>query len=88
MERKLAEELVEIIEAKHGMGSAEIYEDYSGRFMYGSTTTAVVADCSPMELTDALLQAMLVDWTISSELKDDVTEALKADQLGRGYVYY
>ena len=70
-----------ILEEIEGLDIGEcLYEDYSGRGMYGKTTAAVVAD-----------QAFTVFEAIG-RLKErgELPDTLKAqvDSLGRGYVIY
>jgi hypothetical protein len=43
MEMKEAKAMVRRINKREGEDTAHIYEDYSGRFMYGQKTTGVVA---------------------------------------------
>lgn len=89
MQRPLAVALVDFLT---GSGiDAELYEDYSGRAMYGKTTTGVVLD-SQEDLMNAML-ALINDPEIFADLKqrvgvDDVCRSLSRDSLGKGVILY
>lgn len=75
-----------------------LYEDYSGRGMYGKTTTAIKCDSKDdlMEAIGELFFEMILDakdmgddydTTGAKELKD-VLANLRQDSLGLGYIFY
>jgi hypothetical protein len=75
-----------------------IHEDYSGRGMYGETTTAITCD-SKDDLMEAIGECFFemvldakdmgedYDNTGVKELKNVLTN-LQQDSLGRGYIFY
>ncbi len=76
MQTYKAIELVNFLEAKGY--DAELYEDYSGRGMYGNTTTGVTTDASPNSMEN---------------LEEDMEEAeidpsFRRDNMGLDYIYY
>lgn len=89
MQRPLA---VALIDFWTGVGiDAELYEDYSGRAMYGKTTTGVVLD-SQEDLMNAMLALInrpedLADLKRRLGVKDD-GESLSRDSLGKGIILY
>lgn len=57
---------------------AELYEDYSGRGMFGRTTTGVTSDATPYDV---------------NEMQEDMEEAeidpaFRKDSMGLDYIYY
>ena len=70
-----AKELVKILQDKGW--EAELYENYSGRGMYGKTTTGVTTDARPNTM-DALSEqgGELEDWDY------------RTDSMGLDYIYY
>lgn len=75
-----------------------LHEDYSGRGMYGNTTTAITCDSKDdlMEAIGELFFEMILDakdmgedydTTKAKELKNVLTN-LQQDSLGRGYIFY
>jgi hypothetical protein len=68
-----------IIQELENMGEeGTLYEDYSGRGMYGTTTVGIASDCPPVYIGYAAGAAGLE--------YDDVPH--KMDSLGMGYIYY
>ncbi len=82
MDRNLAEKLVEIIEYND---DCKLYEDYSGRGMYGKTTTGISTNAS----MDSMLCMVIEN---ADQFVDENGDALfpeihfRMDQLG--YIYY
>lgn len=87
MNRDTAELIVEALH-NYGEDEAELYEDYSGRGMYGRNTTGVV-----VENTGAILPAVV------EYLRDNVCEecdwdgipdfeSMRLDNLGLSYIVY
>ena len=72
MKLEHAEQIVEHIEGEGG--EASLYEDYSGRGMYGSTTAGVVAD-SASSVARALAAL-------------GITERLRHDSMGLDIIVY
>lgn len=72
MKLKNAQRIVKCLEAEGT--EASLYEDYSGRGMWGTTTTAVAADDS-----DDVLRVMGVL---------GIEDTRRVDSLGYGYVAY
>ena len=63
--------------------SAEVYEDYSGRGMFGDTVCAIVTDAP----------AVMLGWAITAVMHDldehDVAFLpRRVDSMGLGHVYY
>jgi len=91
MKKELAERIVEIL--REFDDRAEIYEDYSGRGMFGRTTTGVV-----FSNYTALMQALYcLGHDIAEECVDDDTEyydtlaeigKFRFDNLGLDYIVY
>lgn len=75
MELKSAEEMIEILQGK-GF-EAELYERYSGRCMYGNTTTGVTTDARPY-----MMEGMTED---GEELEG---WDFRNDNMGLDYIYY
>ena len=84
MKKRVAELVVAAIISSDG--EAEIYEDYSGRGMFGKTTTAVVTDLS----SELVVKSIMVDgYSFEDEGfdLDEVTD-FKGDSLGLSNIYY
>ena len=87
MERELAKAIVEAADWAdvHGI---ELYEDYSGRGMYGAKTTAVKAE-SISDLITALISGAEAFFELGIEnVFEDLTHDFKTDSLGTGIVVY
>lgn len=78
-----------IVESLNEIGDAEyeVYENYSGRGMYGETTTAIVVPSVLKFATDVL--------RVSNSFVDEDGDCLlcelqnlKSDNLGRDYIIY
>jgi len=82
MERELAEKLVEKLQ-EIGDDKAELYEEYSGRFMYGETTTGV-------EFSDfsKLLEAIYLIGVEDGDYMDYDFSSLRIDNLALNYIIY
>lgn len=81
MDDAMAKRLVMVAE-ENGL-DMRLYPKYSGRFMYGVTTSAVVCD------TYAILAEVLV--LVCRETKDSphaFLTSLRSDNFGKGWIYY
>ena len=78
MERERAEQIVEVL-LENGV-EASLYEDYSGRGMYGKTTTGIKCDSRD----DVLYAAGIADQREGAGWDPD----LAVDRLGHGYIIY
>lgn len=65
----------------------EIYEDYSGRGMFGSKTDAVTFD-SEREFMNAIAEVMVSDDEDERELVAEAIRNIRSDSLGLGVIYY
>lgn len=68
----------------------KIYEDYSGRYMYGEKTYAVVFD-DFKEFFKSCIDVVLSLENYKDEEKEDIIvdlKALRSDSMGRGIVVY
>jgi len=91
MKKAIAEFIVDTIGCEE---DAKIYEDYSGRGMYGETTTGIVCS-NPMAVTEALIEALLntdedeVE-TLNEQYNEDEDDrtSLSFDSLGHDYIVY
>ena len=83
MDLKEAKLIVETLR-DNGVEGVRLSEDYSGRFMYGRTTAAV--------LIDHISQLALMGWAAAQCEAQSITimniEAWRMDNMGRGYVIY
>ena len=66
-------------------GDCEIYEDYSGRGMYGRTTTGIKSDSS---ITSLLADVMEKADEDEREMVADAMRSMRSDNLGLGMIYY
>jgi hypothetical protein len=92
MNKEIAEMLID-----YG-NDLSIHEDYSGRGMYGKTTTAITCDSKDdlMEAIGELFFEMILDAkdmgedydTIKAKELKSVLTNLRQDSLGRGYIFY
>lgn len=92
MKKEIAEKLVEY------SNSMELYEGYSGRGMYGKTTTAITTDSTDdfFDAVGELMLDMVRDAMFGGEdydIKDaeelaKVLSNLQQDSMGRGVVLY
>jgi hypothetical protein len=72
----------------HGY-SVELYEEYSGRGMYGTTTPAISGDITGVTLGVAFAAVAYSDHdTHPSDLFDDASFPHSTDSLGLGTIYY
>ena len=85
MDNKLANLLVGIMSDEQ----INVSENYSGRRMYGETTTAVIdyADYGPSFLT-AILKAIASGALTQEDLEEIDISDLRTDNMGLGTVYY
>lgn len=78
---------------------ASIDEEYSGRCMYGDTTTAIIADCDLSEVNRHIRIATAELLDANEYTKEELSfpeiadllsqyELRKRDNMGRDYVYY
>jgi hypothetical protein len=70
---------------------ADIYKNYSGRRMYGETTTGVVLNkvLCPIAFGQAILdEADRLTEEDIEELRDSMSDTIKCDNMGTGYIYY
>jgi hypothetical protein len=75
-----------IVEAAESIGSeASVYEDYSGRGMYGKTTAGVVL--SSMTAAIAAAAAAVADADEPRDMADDLGN-LSWDSMGRDIIIY
>lgn len=81
MDRELAEAIVEAIE--NNGGEAELREDYSGRGMYGKTTTGVVFDG---DLVSAIINN--ADLFVEDDDPKFETRSLCEDSMGLSRIIY
>ena len=71
MDLNSATEMVDILQSEGY--EAELYYDYSGRGMYGNTTTGVTTDARPNTMAE---MEALEEWDFRS------------DSMGLDYIYY
>ena len=84
MERKLAEAIIEAMD--NSWDEAELYEEYSGRGMYGKTTCGVVAEGIGSVLAMVISNAdLFVD--DDGEPKFDAG-SFRTDSMGRQIIIY
>jgi tRNA(Ile2) C34 agmatinyltransferase TiaS len=67
--------------------SGEIYEDYSGRGMFGETTTAITFD-SNLEFYEAIADVMVNEEQEQREMVADFLRNIQKDSLGNGIIIY
>jgi len=85
MDKELAETIVEAIENDNG-NEARIYENYSGRGMYGSKTTGVVAK-SMSSIMSAIINNAHILINDDNEPKYNVGD-FRSDNLGYDIIVY
>ena len=83
MDRKLAELLIE----QDPTNEAEIYEEYSGRGMYGKSTTGVVAN-DALALFVNLLEAVADGYVSVEDLEEIEFGELSTDSMGLDLIVY
>jgi hypothetical protein len=73
------QDAVELMNFLENQGfDAKLYEDYSGRGMYGNTTTGVTTDASPGEME-----------FMEEEMEEaEIDPAFRKDSMGLDYIYY
>jgi len=76
MQLEQATELVEFLESEGH--EAELYENYSGRGMYGNTTTGVTTDAS-FGTMDSMEQSLEIA---------GIEPHMQRDNMGLDYIYY
>jgi hypothetical protein len=75
----LLEHAIELVEFLESEGhEAELYENYSGRCMYGNTTTGVTTDARPCIMKD------LEEEMETAGIEPD----MRSDSMGLDYIYY
>ncbi|MDH5183997.1 MAG: hypothetical protein OEX12_08925 [Gammaproteobacteria bacterium] len=86
MELKLAKLLVTVLE-DHGE-EASIYEDYSGRGMYGGVTVGVSTSAYLSTIMTCIIVAadQFVDYNNEPLFRD--MDTLRSDSLGVGFILY
>ena len=85
MDLQLAKKLVECCN-EIGV-DAEVYENYSGRGMYGKTTSGITLYCS----LGAFISALIVCADMVAEVDEDIRHNLvdmKTDSMGMGIIVY
>jgi len=85
MQIELAEKLVGVL---GDMGhNARVYENYSGRFMYGKSTTGVETDAPITEILRSVImfadEFVDGDYAIFEEI-----DGIRVDNLGLNMIYY
>jgi len=72
-------EATELVEFLQNEGyEAKLYEDYSGRGMYGNTTTGVTTDASPGTME-----------SLEEEMEEsEIDPSFRKDSMGLDYIYY
>jgi hypothetical protein len=65
-----------------------VYEDYSGRGMYGNETTAIVGDFSASELLQIVLKRVQDGYLVENDLENIKISDLRQDSMGLGVVIY
>jgi hypothetical protein len=76
MDRNSAIDLKDFL---HDRGyEADLYDDYSGRSMYGSETTGVTTDARPSDM-DEMEEAME---------EAEIEPPFRKDNMGMDYIYY
>jgi len=70
---------IELVDFLQGEGyDAELYEGYSGRGMYGKTTTGVTTDASPGSMEH-----------MEEEMEEnEIDPSFHRDSMGLDYIYY
>lgn len=71
-----------------GLDGVQVYEDYSGRGMYGETTTALQID--EMQSFYTALSIVMEDGDSEDRewVADFLSDGVQWDQLGKGFVIY
>lgn len=95
MEKDLAEYIVDLFE-EHTDYEVEIHEDYSGRGMFGKTTTGVELDEEPARALLKLMAELLLDRekinTNADKLRDFldliICKNYGEDSMGHDYIFY
>ena len=87
MNKQLANKL---IEASNDLGAdAKLYEEYSGRGMYGETTCGVsFRDTRDMFCCIAYVAGEFEPGSCEVEDMQDDLSSLRVDEMGRGTIYY
>ena len=80
MDIKLAEQIVKIV--NEDGGDAELYENYSGRGMYGKTTTGITGT------TGREVYFAVINRTQTCELESDFPTSFRSDSMGLSTILY
>lgn len=89
MDKRIAEIIVEACEENDV--EASIYEDYSGRGMYGKTTTGVVVSGSACDVLVAVIQSAHLFCHECCESDEDALlnlRSIRQDNMGRDMIIY
>ena len=90
MKLSTAKFIVEMTEGTEN--ECQLYEDYSGRGMFGDTTTGVTAQCGPAELLGTVLASIFATPQFETDDYPDIDysdfEGIKSDSMGRGTIIY
>lgn len=88
MNRKLAQLLVDL--AEDFDIEASIYENYSGRGMYGAVTTGIVMEDAVANLPFLLYNCArsIVELQEAGELPLELDESFRTDNMGRDVIVY
>ena len=84
-------ELIAGTAKENGMDDVSLRKDYSGRCMYGQTTTAIVCDkLGDFLAAVALAGACLMDMDVNVSAEDlaEAMQNIRMDSMGRGIVLY
>lgn len=87
MDKRLAAALIDAInnDDQFDEEPARLSEDYSGRGMYGQTTTGVSTDVNMSSVLTSVLNHADV---FAALMADGVDTAIRTDDLGRGIIIY
>jgi hypothetical protein len=88
MELRTAQTLVDLIE--NNGEEAELHEDYSGRGMYGDTTSGIVLD-DPSQILAAICRIVGEGGRIDNDLKEmaeDLESGFRTDSMGMQTICY
>lgn len=73
--------------ANHNCSDLDVYEDYSGRGMFGRTTDGVVVDNVEQMLFD-VLQYVKDNTNVRAELQNIHLSSFRIDNMGRKIILY
>lgn len=83
MEKKVAEALVDASNDK-----LTLHEQYSGRFMYGTSTYAVSGEPNDFTIACSKVSSRADEYEIDPEELYETLERLRHDNLGLDMIYY